>query len=276
MVARPASQPSGPALGYGGDICELVTLEEMRQATGKKKFSNVQADTPETCTYASTDFSLVVSVGFLEGESFQYQGGDAEDLEVGGRPAVWSTEFFDTLVVDIGGGRLLQVGFIVYEGRPKQHRDAAQAIAAVAMGRLVPLEEAGPATPEAAGPGCDLLPVEQVADITGLQFAVASDEGIEGVGCSYATADQAGQPNFIVVTRLEVDDPASAVAALSQGMAGLPEPQSIDVAGNPGLLAASELAVIAGVDLDASASRRARTSPSSGWPHRPAWTRPRS
>lgn len=258
VLARPPQEESGPSLGHQGPACELVTLDEMREATGAQGFSSAEEDAPDSCSYTSDDFSLLVSVSLTEGELFQLRGSESVDLTIGGLSAVWSTDFFNSLSVDIGGGRLLQVSLLVFEGQPGDFQRVAEAIAEIAVGRLVPVDLPALATAAPAGPGCDLLPVEEVASITGVPFATATDEEGEGTSCAYSTADPANEPSFLIVTRVEAGDPAAAMAMFAQDMSALPETQEIEIAGRPALSGANETIALALVDLDGIAGEDGR------------------
>jgi hypothetical protein len=74
-------------------------------------------------------------------ELFLVRSDDSEDLMVGDRQAVWAPQALDSLAVDIGGGRLLQVAFLGFDLDPAQLRDASVAAAELVVSRLVPIEE---------------------------------------------------------------------------------------------------------------------------------------
>jgi hypothetical protein len=140
VLARPPQEASGPALGYEGDICDLVTVAELNHAIGEDTFATAMSDSPETCSYTSDDFSIGI-VGIIYSELFLARGDDTEDLTVGGRPAVWSPQALNSLLVDIGGGRTLQVAFLGLDLDTAQLRDASAAAAELVVSRLVPIEE---------------------------------------------------------------------------------------------------------------------------------------
>jgi hypothetical protein len=264
VLGRPAGEEGGPALSYEGDICDLVTLDELNQETGDD-FSAAQADSADTCSYSKDDFSGLVTVGFVDGELFQFQFQDAVELTVADRPALWSTEMLNSLSVDVGGGRLLQVGLFVLEGEPERLQGIASAIAAIAIGRMTPVEtaaeeappqQAPPEAPAAAGPGCDLVPVERVAEITGLPFTTASDEGITDIGCAYGTADQAD--GFLIISRSQSSDPATTVDEFASSVPLAAGASPTDLAGRPAMSLADPSATFVVVDLDGIAGEDGR------------------
>lgn len=131
---------SGPALGYDGDICALVTVDELNAAIGEGTLSTAQAAAPDSCAYTSDDLSFG-TVANIVVELFLVRGDGSEDLTVGNRPAVWAPQALNSLAVDIGGGRRLQVAFLGLELDPAQLRDASVAAADLIVSRLVPIEE---------------------------------------------------------------------------------------------------------------------------------------
>jgi hypothetical protein len=260
VLGRPTTTESGPALGYMGEVCDLVTLDELRTATGDEGFSTAQADMPDFCSYSKDDFSGLVTVGLVEGELFRLQSGDWVDLTIAGRPAVWSTEMLNSLNVDIGGGRLLQVGLVLLDGEPERLQDVATSLAETAMDRLTPVEavgeEAPPAEAAAAGPGCDLVPVQRVAEITGLPFSTASDQGIVDIGCAYSSADQAN--GYLIVSRSESADAGATVEEFASSVPLAAGASPTQVLGRPAMALSDPSATFVVVDLDGIAGEEGR------------------
>jgi hypothetical protein len=256
VMARPPEAASGPRLAFDGTVCELVTLEDMVEVTGDRRFTTVTEDFEDSCTYSSADFTLFVNVAISEGELFLFQGTTSEDVSVGGRAGLWTPDMLNSLFVDIGGGRLLQVAVLVADGSPDELGAMTQAIAELAVGRMHEADEPtdgadGTDVPEvAAGPACDLLSAADVAAITGLPFSRASDEDSSGESCSYSTDDPGNEPWFVIVAQVQMADPNAALEAFAQDMAGLPEPESVQVAGQPALRGGNESVAVAVVDLD--------------------------
>lgn len=256
VLARPPETASGPRLDFEGTVCELVRLEDMVAVTGDERYSTMTEDFAESCTYSSADFTLFVNVSVTEGELFLFQSSTAVDVSVGGRSGLWSPDMLNSLFVDIGGGRLLQVAVLVAQGSPDELQAMTQAVAELAISRMHesgdPVEGSGGADPPevVAGPACDLLSAEEVAAITGLPFSRASDTDSSGESCSYSTDDPGNEPWFVIVAQAEMTDPAAALAAFAQDMAGLPEPESLEVAGQPALRGGNETVAVAVVDLD--------------------------
>jgi hypothetical protein len=58
---------------------------------------------------------------------------------VGDRQAVWAPQGLNSLAVDIGGGRLLQVAFLGLDRDTAQLRDASVGAAELIVSRLVPI-----------------------------------------------------------------------------------------------------------------------------------------
>jgi hypothetical protein len=187
VLAQPPATTGLTPLTFQGDLCELVTAQDLRQAMGSK-FTVLLHDATQ-CTYQGTGRSQeLVSVSMLPLPLNMMRTKATTDVTVADRPALLIPKE-GALLVDLGGGQVLQ---LVVSASPtpkgaaaKKLAKQAEQVAAAAVGRMTPATASASPTTATV---CSLLSADALSSATGIEFSHVAPLG--DMGCDYTSTDQ--------------------------------------------------------------------------------------
>jgi hypothetical protein len=227
-----AASPAGT-----GPVCSLITIDEIAQAFGGKKWQLAEdGDAPTQCYLHNGLFdrkSKALSIRLESGDEFLWEDfrqgfidsyPETEELEMEGFPVIYEG---GSLNAWLGPDAWLTVT-VITDARKDEAK--VKDLAEIMVGRLAS-NLSTPAEPVESTGLCTVVTVEQVSAAIGETLSVIEDTPD---ACAFAGDMATGSLTGLVIN-LATGDPMVASALLDELRAAFPEAAEIEVAGVPAL-----------------------------------------